>query len=520
MLESKPFSELVVARLGEFFAEKSSWFRGLWDVGTVPALRELLELAEVTPAVVSQEALDWYIDDVESALSKDGGVPRPRLLEVRNLLKNKLPPGAADLLQRLVEDIDEGYLDRWATAIDNRSEGSGAISVERTARAIATHLLGKEFSSTYLHRWLGYRVKHDKQVWTLADLVREAEALAKEPTSSFVVLVPVNGAIDTSEAPSSWLEASAVRKWLLQQHLAPVHQGGGWLLNVRARDKYGAVSQACEQFDRISARLRIGAQKVMRDLGMAFVEGETDRFPLRAQRRVEVGSIKRQSQLFENDGTQPSRVDAAFELLAQMDGPQVVAVGTSWAAIEALLVAPGDKNKIAAAERMANLVACSFGRAELSLLGSRQLREAQGPIHDPLSKCTNNRERALVMLEALRAGTALTWVDSEQRAAVERLRVLIEKPEAGLRDVLAHANRVFRRLYRQRNLVLHGGRTHSAVLSSTLRTAAPLLGAGLDRIAHAWFLKKTGPLELAATAKMRIDIAKEPAAPNLVELLE
>ena len=123
MLESKPFSELVVARLGEFFAEKSSWFRGLWDVGTVPALRELLELAEVTPAVVSQEALDWYIDDVESALSKDGGVPRPRLLEVRNLLKNKLPPGAADLLQRLVEDIDDGYLDRWATAIANRSEG-------------------------------------------------------------------------------------------------------------------------------------------------------------------------------------------------------------------------------------------------------------------------------------------------------------------------------------------------------------------------------------------------------------
>lgn len=139
MLESKPFSELVVARLGEFFAEKSSWFRGLWDIGTVPALRELLELVEVTPAVVSQEALDWYVDDVESTLSKDGGVPRARLLEVRILLKNKLPPGAPDLLHRLTWVIDDGYLDRWATAIDDRKDASNAISVERTARATATH---------------------------------------------------------------------------------------------------------------------------------------------------------------------------------------------------------------------------------------------------------------------------------------------------------------------------------------------------------------------------------------------
>jgi hypothetical protein len=41
-----------------------------------------------------------------------------------------------------------------------------------------------------------------------------------------------------------------------------------------------------------------------------------------------------------------------------------------------------------------------------------------------------------------------------------------------------------RRLYRQRNLVLHWGRMNAVGLRAALRTAAPLVGAGMDRIAH------------------------------------
>jgi len=517
VLKSKPFDQLVAARLGEFFAEKSAWFRGLWDVGTVLTLRELVEVAEITPAVISQDALDWFTEDVAEVVNKDEGVPRRALLEIRNLLKNRLPPGALALLRSIVDDIDHDYLGRWAEAIGDRPD---KISVERTARAIATHVLGKGFSPKFLHRWLQYHLVHDPKTWFLGDLAREMDGLVETPAKEFTVLIPVNGALDPREAPDYWLDATNVRTWLLKQHFGKTLQGGGWLLKIPARDKWAAVGDACEQFDRIVARLRIGAKKVMRDLGSAYVEGEHEAFPLRAQRRIEVGSIKRQSKLFLNDGRQPTRVDSAFELLAQMDGPAVVAVGAGWAAIEALLAAPGDRNKIISAERMAALVACSFPRAELTLLASRQMRAVNGPIHGRLEACTSNKDRALVLLETLQDKTALTWEDPEQQAAVDRLRVILEKPEAGLRDVMAHASRVLRRLYRQRNLVLHGGMTQSAVLGATLRTAAPLLGAGLDRIAHAWFVQKIAPLELAATARMRIDIAQDRAAPTLVELLE
>jgi hypothetical protein len=38
-----------------------------------------------------------------------------------------------------------------------------------------------------------------------------------------------------------------------------------------------------------------------------------------------------------------------------------------------------------------------------------------------------------------------------------------------------------------RNVVLHGGSTSSIALDATLRTVAPLVGAGLDRIVHHFF---------------------------------
>ena len=54
-------------------------------------------------------------------------------------------------------------------------------------------------------------------------------------------------------------------------------------------------------------------------------------------------------------------------------------------------------------------------------------------------------------------------------------------------------------------MVLHWGKTDAVGLRASLRTAAPLVGAGMDRVAHAWFVEKTSPLELAARARVRLE---------------
>ena len=57
-------------------------------------------------------------------------------------------------------------------------------------------------------------------------------------------------------------------------------------------------------------------------------------------------------------------------------------------------------------------------------------------------------------------------------------------------------------------------------LRVALRTAAPLVGAGIDRIVHAWFSKKTSPLELAARARVRLELLETPSAAAVFELLD
>ena len=74
-------------------------------------------------------------------------------------------------------------------------------------------------------------------------------------------------------------------------------------------------------------------------------------------------------------------------------------------------------------------------------------------------------------------------------------------------------------MYKNRNLVLHWGKTDAVGLQSNLRAAAALVGAGMDRIAHAWFVEKVRPMELAARARYRLETVESPKGPHVVDLL-
>jgi hypothetical protein len=105
-------------------------------------------------------------------------------------------------------------------------------------------------------------------------------------------------------------------------------------------------------------------------------------------------------------------------------------------------------------------------------------------------------------------------------AAARRMSKLLGHPAAVLMDVRAHVAECFRRLYRVRNVILHAGRTDPVGLRATLRPAPPLVGAGMDRIAHAHLVSGTAPLELVARAELEIARAGLSAAPSIVEMLE
>jgi hypothetical protein len=100
------------------------------------------------------------------------------------------------------------------------------------------------------------------------------------------------------------------------------------------------------------------------------------------------------------------------------------------------------------------------------------------------------------------------------------MRDVLANSRAQLNDVMLTFDGVFRRLYRQRNIVVHGGSTASIGLEPALRIAAPILGAGIDRLLHAQLTEGLLPLELAARAENSLALVGDPYGPAVTRLLE
>ncbi|MEV4345901.1 hypothetical protein AB0J83_15655 [Actinoplanes sp. NPDC049596] len=91
------------------------------------------------------------------------------------------------------------------------------------------------------------------------------------------------------------------------------------------------------------------------------------------------------------------------------------------------------------------------------------------------------------------------------------------------REVVAVAGAfriALRRLYRTRNIVLHGGSTQGPAAKAALRIAAPLVGAGLDRIAYAVLAEGVAPLNLAARAEVGLKLVGGETGLTVTDLLE
>jgi hypothetical protein len=97
---------------------------------------------------------------------------------------------------------------------------------------------------------------------------------------------------------------------------------------------------------------------------------------------------------------------------------------------------------------------------------------------------------------------------------------MIAAPEVKLPNVRRYVAETFRRLYTQRNLIMHGGSFRSVTLRATLRTAPKLVAAGIDRVLDARLNEaRTTPLALAARAQAELSLLGTPAARELCDLL-
>lgn len=420
-------------------------------------------------------------------------------------------------LQQVQNRIERDYLLRWA----QRFRAGIIERPERSARSLATYLLDAGFSETFLHDWFKARLYRDSGEFTLDQLCEEAHAaIAVKGTLSFEVLAAFKSSPRSASGyPPNWLSAAQVSQWLKSHNFSTsgLRPSGGILLKVEAKDVISASEAATALVDSYVARASVASGHILTPWPLVWVKDHPDPFPYQAKHRgVQVKALYREDQIF--SCAKSSNVDAAIELLAHLQNSSPsAAIAGGWAAIESLLGEPG--NRSAAADSLAALVACSIPRAELTHL-SHVVENSLPTLAPSLHSCATNRDRAAITAKLIVSDPPLVLARPNDEAAVQRLRNLIRDPSAHIAALQVSVADAFHRLYRQRNLILHGGITNSIALLPSLRTASRLAGAGVDRVAHGYYVQGLAPRELAARARLAITLTPPMDPDACVDLLE
>ncbi|KOV36165.1 hypothetical protein [Streptomyces sp. XY152] len=535
-----PYARRVLARMADFFTDEGTpWPRRLWDIGSVLALEELWEAGHwQSHNVLSPSACDWQRNELRALIGPDQGLGDRELRKGINLLlQNSLvdPSPERRRLKEIIGHVRVGYLDRWANAL--KVEEDKRVKPERFSRTVAAHLLDLGFSASHLKVW-AKRLDRDRA--TAVEIAESAAELARtraRPHEVLVALEKVPGRRELAEPLDHWRSKGEVITWLKDNGHDPAgtRTGGGFVYRLDALDPYGAAEQARQLLDRMVARshyLRAHRGGVV-PVPRIWVAGHPRPVPLDPPARgADVLSLVYEGHLYKVDSRR-GRIDDALELAAAVNrGALAPAVAGGWAAVESLLVHADDpKNdgersgKAIAADRMAIIIACSWPRAELTTLAHRHNPSEPDDLFRAVAACTTNREAARLVVSALEAtgaeALALTKPTGySDQAAAQRMVALLANPRSQLNDVTKAFRIAMRRLYRTRNIILHGGATHGVALEASLRTAAPLLGAGLDRIVHASYTEDLDPLDLAARAEVALQLVHGETGLTTVDLLE
>jgi hypothetical protein len=495
----------------------------------VLGLHEVVEYSRVRrEANLPTEGLKFVAGRMRREIALDPG-SAPFLEDIDQILEraDRISPSDENRLEHLAHRVDDAYLDRWAVAMGTEPPPA----VERTSRSVAAHLLDKGFSPDHLYRWLDAdRHSHDRP--DLVRILRHAEHMCKTTAArSYEVVVPcfIPGQPNRLPAAVRWMDAETTAQRIKELNPdSKLRQGGAFVINVIERDPWAAVEAGKDLIARVAARVQVGrpGTETLRTTGIAFVSGNPREFELQPPRRqLDIHALHRQGAIFDVDPVDFHALDDALELAAYLEtGSAGAAVTGGWAAVEGLLLYLGEKSHVMAADRLAGVVACSVGRAELTPLAFQHQSNANDDLATELQEMGNvssSYDRVRLVEQHLRAGGTLVLNSTSDVAALDRVVAMITDTKNELSRIRDYVGDTFRRLYNQRNLVMHGGSFRSVVLPATLRTAPALVGAGLDRIVHAQLRSEhpLTPLALAARAEVELSLLGTDGASWIVDLL-
>ena len=503
------------------------WSRRAWEPSSILRLRELSEATRwAREGVLSPSAVAWYRNSLRPLIGQDNGLaPGAVQRQLNDILKSDLSfeSQRRRRLDVLIEHVDQHYLEQWHTHLATGSP----VDVERASRFIVGHVIDSGFHPNSVRRAVRSEIQDGLDTDQIVERLAE---LCEEPEHIYEGIVPL---IEVPEpkimaAHERWRDPRATNAILRERGwTARREQSGSLHFAVKARDPFSAALQVHDELQRLVSRTTLLRQTNELRYQPHWFCTTTSRIMELGVRtdNISVMSPVRTGHLY--SGSSSKAIDDALTLASSLKtGPDSIAATSSWAAIEALLSAGSDWNegtgKAVSADRAACILAAAWPRAELTALSYQVSRDtgANPAVRQRLRALgEDNVQRCALVLRALESGALGPMTKPEEEAGRQRMLGLVQFPVQTLRRVEGYIQGAFRRLYRQRNIVLHGGSTQAAALPAAIRTAGPLVGGVLDRLCHGIEVSGREPLDLASHARAALDAAGDRTGWPLHELL-
>jgi hypothetical protein len=120
-------------------------------------------------------------------------------------------------------------------------------------------------------------------------------------------------------------------------------------------------------------------------------------------------------------------------------------------------------------------------RHEFTWLARTYIAENDNADARALGERETNIERAKLFQMLAINRPDLTLTNATDNLALQRVRPALLNARQEVTNIAEILTREFTRLYRKRNMVVHGGQIRGAYLHSISETLTPLIGAGIDR---------------------------------------
>jgi hypothetical protein len=494
-----PYAVELAGEMNRYLSSRFGWTTTLFQHSTPDLLQELLVAgSQVANGVLSSRSFDELNIQVKRQFFRDPGLGDTT---ARTVLGAALPKNSDEFsdtshkhraVKSAMPDIRKAYLNNWKAELSNPGYSSATfpgslMSAAEVGAYLTAFLLGLGMNSDHLVKWLDYRTTFAKSPISLAQLLDQFIDMYNNSYRPLEVMIVADRTAAPSARPTDgWLTAKQVREWLISNKFTPprtIH--GGIPYTSDQWGIYGALQAVGGTVRRLGRRSNLRSGKSLSFYPTAWIKGM--RTPQKIPDNTPIYTLLPGYQLETPSLTSPpssNRLEVAVEFVeaaATVEGPS--AAGMLWASLETLLAAPRDTTKMDVVRRGADIGLIAFIRSEISnsldVLLERCGDEPLGmalvstPWHDRLSR----------LEVALKTAEYESLKRAGPRIHLRHAARLLDQPY--IKEMRTTFQHILAGLYRQRNLVLHGGITDGPLIDSYLRCGYPLSSAIVNRYAKA-----------------------------------